>query len=275
MNLLFCINGGYTGPLLDCLDSIVLHGGEKHYDVYLLSSDLAEETQQQLCRQVPAAVALHFISVPRELFEDFPETDRYPQEIYYRLAAPLLLPPELDRILYLDADIVVINPLGPLYRSDFEGSLFMACTHTREFLTRANSHRLGLEEPVPYINTGVILMELNGLRQTIDLSAVRQYALEHFDALLLPDQDILTALYGSRVKLLDSQRYNLSDRILAFYNANPLHPRHSLEWVRQNTIIIHYCGRNKPWKPGYVGILDVFYRELKEQQTHLHPEENQ
>ena len=28
MNLLFCINGGYTGPLLDCLDSIVLHGGE-------------------------------------------------------------------------------------------------------------------------------------------------------------------------------------------------------------------------------------------------------
>ena len=95
MNLLFCINGGYTGPLLDCLDSIVLHGGEKHYDVYLLSSDLAEETQQQLCRQVPAAVALHFISVPRELFEDFPETDRYPQEIYYRLAAPLLLPPEL------------------------------------------------------------------------------------------------------------------------------------------------------------------------------------
>ena len=100
MNLLFCINGGYTGPLLDCLDSIVLHGGEKHYDVYLLSSDLAEETQQQLCRQVPAAVALHFISVPRELFEDFPETDRYPQEIYYRLAAPLLLPPELDRILW-------------------------------------------------------------------------------------------------------------------------------------------------------------------------------
>ena len=242
--------------------------------MYLLSSDLAEETQQQLCRQVPAAVALHFISVPRELFEDFPETDRYPQEIYYRLAAPLLLPPELDRILYLDADIVVINPLGPLYRSDFEGKLFMACTHTRELLTRANSHRLGLEKPVPYINTGVILMELNGLRQTIDLSAVRQYALEHFDALLLPDQDILTALYGSRVKLLDSQRYNLSDRILAFYNANPLHPHHSLEWVRQNTVIIHYCGRNKPWKPGYVGILDVFFRELKEQQTHLHPEKN-
>ncbi len=270
MNLLFCINGGYTGPLLDCLTSIVLHGGEPHYDVYLLSSDLSGEAQQALLRQVPQGITLHFIAVPRELFEGFPETGRYPQEIYYRLAAPLLLPPELDRILYLDADIVVINPLGPLYRSDFEGKLFMACTHTRELLTRANSRRLGLEKPVPYINTGVIMMELDGLRREIDLGAIRQYATEHFDALLLPDQDILTALYGSRVKVIDSQLYNLSDRILAFYNANPAHPRHSLDWVRQHTVIIHYCGRNKPWKPGYVGVLDVFYRELKEYQRQ-HP----
>ena len=264
MNLLFCINGGYTGPLLDCLTSIVLHGGEPHYDVYLLSSDLSGEAQQALLRQVPQGITLHFIAVPRELFEGFPETGRYPQEIYYRLAAPLLLPPELDRILYLDADIVVINPLGPLYRSDFEGKLFMACTHTRELLTRANSHRLGLEKPVPYINTGVIMMELDGLRREIDLGAIRQYATEHFDALLLPDQDILTALYGTRVTLLDSLVYNLSDRILALHNANPLQERLDLDWVRKNTVVIHYCGRNKPWKPGYCGTLGIFYRELKD-----------
>lgn len=273
MNLLFCINGGYISPLLDCLASIVLHGCEAHYDAYLLSSDLSEEARQTLMQQAPDAVTLHFIAVPRELFDGFPETERYPQEIYYRLAAPLLLPPELDRILYLDADIVVINPLGSLYRSDFEGKLFMACTHTRELLTRANSHRLGLEKPVPYINTGVMMMELNGLRQELDLGAIRQYAAEHFNALLLPDQDILTALYGSRVKVIDSQLYNLSDRILAVYNANPAHPHHNLHWVRQHTVIIHYCGRNKPWKPGYVGILDVFYRELKEQQKMMSPTE--
>ena len=95
MNLLFCINGGYISPLLDCLSSIVLHGGEAHYDAYLLSSDLSEEARQTLMQQAPDAVTLHFIAVPRELFDGFPETERYPQEIYYRLAAPLLLPPEL------------------------------------------------------------------------------------------------------------------------------------------------------------------------------------
>ena len=45
---------------------------------------------------------------------------------------------------------LLYTSLGPLYRSDFEGKLFMACTHTRELLTRANSHRLGLEKPDVY-----------------------------------------------------------------------------------------------------------------------------
>ena len=264
MNLLFCINNGYTDRLLDCLASIAAHGGAAHYEVYLLYSDLAQEVQHQLAAAAPACTSFHFIRVPPELFEGLPETSRYPHEIYYRLAAPLLLPDTLDRILYLDADIVIINSLVPLYGSDFEGNLFMACTHTRKLLTHANQRRLGIEEEVPYINTGVILMELCGLRRELDLEAIRQYALQNKAALLLPDQDILTALYGTRVKLLDSLVYNLSDRILALHNANPLQERLDLDWVRRNTVVIHYCGRNKPWKPGYCGTLGIFYRELKD-----------
>ena len=116
-------------------------------------------------------------------------------------------------------------------------------------------------------------MNLALLRREQREADVYAFIESHKNALLLPDQDILTALYGSRVKMIDSQLYNLSDRILAVYNANPAHPHHNLHWVRQHTVIIHYCGRNKPWKSGYVGILDVFYRELKEQQKMMSPTE--
>ena len=34
-----------------------------------------------------------------------------------------------------------------------------------------------------------------------------------------------------------------------------------LEWVTENSRIIHYCGRNKPWKENYRGELDVFYHQ--------------
>ena len=33
-----------------------------------------------------------------------------------------------------------------------------------------------------------------------------------------------------------------------------------LDWVRAHSIVIHYCGRNKPWKENYIGNLDVFYK---------------
>jgi lipopolysaccharide biosynthesis glycosyltransferase len=57
-------------------------------------------------------------------------------------------------------------------------------------------------------------------------------------------------------------RFNLSDRILGFYNADIKNKRRNINWVRQNTAIIHYCGKNKPWKSNYKGKLGVFYREL-------------
>ena len=34
-----------------------------------------------------------------------------------------------------------------------------------------------------------------------------------------------------------------------------------LDWVKNNNIIIHYLGRNKPWKDKYKGILKDFYFE--------------
>lgn len=141
----------------------------------------------------------------------------------------------------------------------------MACTHTRKLLEKLNAARLGMDEAAPYINTGVLLYNLPALRADLDMERVRAFADEKQDVFLLPDQDILTALYGDRVHLLDSMVYNLSDRILALHNAQLRNAPVDLDWVRAHTVIIHYCGRLKPWKPHYVGVLDVFYHELMDE----------
>ena len=261
-NLLFCVNHKMLGLMSACLKSLLRSGGYGYYDVFVLHSDLEESIQRAMERDFQERVTFHFLQVPEELFADFPETARYPRQIYYRLAAPLLLPRELDRILYLDVDVVVINSLRPFYEVDFESSYFVGCTHTREFLTKLNQARLQSDKAVAYINTGVLLMNLNVLRQVIRLEEISAYVREHEKALILPDQDILTALYGDKIKLADSLRYNLSDRVLNFYNGSHPKEKRDVNWVRRNTAIIHYCGRNKPWNEGYTGTLGVFYREL-------------
>lgn len=93
------------------------------------------------------------------------------------------------------------------------------------------------------------------------MGKIRAYALDKQYALILPDQDILTALYGDRVKLLDAMIYNLSDRALTLYNADPTHKERNVNWVRAHSVVIHYIGKNKPRLDGYLGVLGVFCHE--------------
>lgn len=262
MNLMFAINRSFADPFCKCAKTILKNGGAERYAAYILHSDLDEDTQATIQAYVGDCMQCSFISVDPALFDGFPETSRYPKQIYYRLAAPLFLPKDLERILYLDVDTVIINPLKELYEMDFEDAYYIACTHTQRALSLFNQTRLGVEEDVPYVNTGVMVLNLPALRENLRMEDIRDFANAKKKVFILPDQDIITGLYGSKIKLADTMRYNLSDRILRFYNADPRHEKVDLDWVRKNTSVIHYCGKNKPWKDNYLGVLDVFYNEL-------------
>lgn len=265
MNILFTVNRAYMEHTMDCIRSMARFPADDGYDIYILHSDLREQDQIAFMNQIKDdRIMLHFRFVDPSLFETFPESDRYPRLIYYRIFAASLLPPELDRILYLDGDTIVINPLESLYQMDFGENYFLACTHVKKFLNKVNQYRLGMEEESTYINSGVMLMNLGLLRRTQNIKEVMRFVEKRKKYFVLPDQDIITALYGKRTGLLDTMKYNLSDRMLSAYNADPRNDRIDLAWIRKNTVVIHYYGRQKPWEKSYLGILDVFYRELKD-----------
>ncbi len=263
MNLLFTADRNYLPVLRTCIKSILRFPCEEGYQIYLMHSDLTAEDLTALAALCGQRARLVPVPTDEAMLEGFPTTSRYPKQMYYRILAARFLPRELDRVLYLDPDIVVINSLEELYRTDLQGNLLAACTHVKEFLSRINRLRLGAGESCPYLNSGVLLMDLEALRREQSLEEVVSYVERYGSRLTLPDQDILSALYGDRTLLLDTMRYNLSDRILGLYNMNPRNGEPRLvDWVRENTVIVHYCGRNKPWKETYLGILDVFYREV-------------
>lgn len=261
MNLLFAIDKKFIPLFGTCIRSIVKNGGCSHYDAYILHSDFDEEAKVDTQNLAGEQVNCHFIDIDPTIFDGFPTTKRYPKQIYYRLAAPLLLPKNLDRILYLDVDLVVINPLKELYEMDFQDACYVGCSHTKEILTKINQVRIGAGEDAPYVNTGVLLMNLTVLRSVVKMDDIRSYAQEKMHTFILPDQDILAALYGDRIRLADTMKYNLSDLMLLRHNVRPGNPKLDTDWVRDNAVIIHYCGKNKPWKSNYIGPLGQFWTE--------------
>lgn len=259
MILLFCIDKSYTSVFQHCIRTIEKNGGADLYEIYVLHSDLNDADKEEIQSTASWKIKIHYQYVDPDIFLGFPITERYPVQVYYRIIAPLLLPKHIDRILYLDADTVVINSLKELYEMDFEGAGYIGCTHVKSMLKWMNLIRLGVKKDVPYINSGVLLMNLELLREVVNIGEVKEYARRKGYGLFYPDQDIISAIYGDRIKLADSMVYNLWDGGLFFYNLDLRNLKKDVTWVKKNSVIIHYCGRIKPWNKGYVGRLKEFY----------------
>lgn len=269
MNLLVTLNAGYLHPLAVMLKSVVSSNPGVDFPVYVLHKSLTEEDLNRVREAVGSdRIIFHPIRIDDSSLADAPTSRRYPTEMYYRLFASRYLPEDLDRVLYLDPDLVVLNPLRELYGMSLENHYYAACSHVFiRGIQRFNEFRLNMEKNTPYINSGVLLMNLSLLRQEMDPEEVFTYIRKHRSRLMLPDQDVLSALFGSKTLLVNSLLYNLSELFRNAYN-NRLFPgetKITLDWIRENTVIVHYCGKNKPWKPEYVGELDRFFREVADQ----------
>ena len=260
-NLLFCINSRYTELLKVCLSSVVLHSGFDSMSVSIIYSSLRDSEIAEIKKLENNRLKINFIRFDDSVLSSSPTTGRYPKEIYYRLFAPVLLDDDIDRILYLDVDLICINSLVELYNTDISSVYYAACSHTRKILTKFNAVRLGLDiaDECPYINTGVLLMNLSRLRKNFDSRKIFDFIEKKGSSFILPDQDIIMGIYGDRIRLVDTLKYNLSDRILKLNNMTGGRRRLTLMDVAQNTSIIHYCGRSKPWKKYYNGRLGVFF----------------
>ena len=179
--------------------------------------------------------------------------------MYYRLLAPHLLLCNIKRILYLDPDILVINPIRGLWETALQGNLFAAAAHTGKTELAHSVNRLRLGTKQDYYNSGVLLMDLDAGRQEIDPGELFRYAELHREELLLPDQDILNALYGERILPVEDVLWNYDARNYSNYLLRS-GGVYDLQWVMKHTAILHFCGKAKPWSRNYFYRFGVLYR---------------
>lgn len=107
IDLLVSLDQNYLPQLRVMLTSVYLNDPGTPCRVYLLHSGIPAPVLEQLRQELARLdFTLHPIPVDDALFQDAPVMQQYPKEMYYRLLAGQLLPEELDRVLYLDPDIL-------------------------------------------------------------------------------------------------------------------------------------------------------------------------
>lgn len=176
-----------------------------------------------------------------------PAWGRIPQTMWFRILLPELLP-EADRVLYLDADVLVVDSLAPLWATDLADSWVSAVTNVPERHMLGHAAQLGLPGPREYFNSGVLLLNLAAMRRDERTAALLACARERADRLLWPDQDALNLVLGPRRQALHP-RWNLMNSIRRFPWADELlHPAERRDAIRRPAIV-HFEGpaENKPW----------------------------
>ncbi|KRL61642.1 glycosyltransferase family 8 protein [Latilactobacillus fuchuensis] len=265
LNLLFSIDDHFVPQFKTTLFSIVANTAATDLAVYVIQKNrlVADDDIHQFCQQFN--IAYYPVIIGEDpTFKDAPVSKRYPEAIYYRLLAHKYLPQDLTKILYLDADILCINDLLPLYNLDLGTDLYAAASHAS--LTNVpdvvNKIRLGTYEADGYFNSGVLLMNLPLIRQTVSEKAIFDRLAMPLNPLLLPDQDVLNALYGHQILTIPDEVYNYDVRKPAIYEAIS-HGTWDLDWLVQNNVFLHFCGKEKPWLPSAKNKFSLLYKHYQ------------
>lgn len=163
---------------------------------------------------------------------------------FLRLTIPSVLPQNVDKVLYLDCDIVVVDNLLPLWNVDISEVCVAAyCEHIEEL-----SKRLGYyNETDYYFNSGVMLMNVKKMREISFFEKAKTVILERRKELLFHDQDVLNILLHSDVLPIE-QKWNM------IY----------LTEMKPGLAVIHFAGY-KPWNTECMHPLKYLYWEYLNQ----------
>ncbi len=236
------------------------------YRIHLfLTSPLDDELRDRLAQLADDDFDLRLIPIQYSREEQRLDADRRLQRFsgatMVRLRLPELLP-HLDRVLYLDGDILIRKDLTAMYQEELGEHLIgavldMGGSVVYDFPTKLNTDQ--------YVNSGVLLMNLERLRRenTFALADVQRLIREV--ALPCLDQDIVNILCNKSIRLLPL-RYNAPVLLyktierFSLEQVNEFYGIHYESWSQfeEDAVVIHLSGHKKPWKFSNVLFSDIW-----------------
>lgn len=200
---------------------------------------------QSRLRQVAeqGAAELRFLPIGQDRIAAFPSR-RFHESCWYRLLLPELLP-TTPRVLYLDVDGIVMADLHDLWNTDLAGMPFGAAVNPLYPFMLPRWRELGLDDAREYLNSGVLLMDLERMRTEEVAARAETYAAEHPDN-PWPEQDALSVVCRERWLRLHP-RWNVQTTLFDLDDsALPLEPGEAAV-ARARPAFVHFIGPLKPW----------------------------
>ena len=179
------------------------------------------------------SVEIKKLALDSKILENFTITHHISKATYFRLLLPEILPSDVDKVLFLDSDIVVLDDLSNLIELDFGDAEYYiyGVNHKYNEIDLKRLRKIDFEGN-SYFNAGIMYINLKKWRKDNISKLLIENATKYNEHLLWWDQDVLNITFDKEWGELDytHNAFGLTDKDDS-----------------QDYKIIHYTGSSKPW----------------------------
>ena len=232
IHIAFGVDANFIRPMGVAMTSL-LDNNQQHSLVFHVFANSIELVDIERLNKLAQAekVLVHLYHINPVIFESMQTTWNYTAATYNRFIVAKLLYPSIDKVIYMDADMVCKGDLAELVQLDFSDKIAMVVADQGKFVA---DHMKTLDlKNGQYFNAGMLYIDLKAWNenqiseQAMDLLAKRKF--------FLLDQDALNILLDGRAKFIE-RKWNEICNMEKKYSK-----------ISDEAVIVHFASRNKPW----------------------------
>lgn len=254
MEIVCSADNNYVMPTGIMLTSLLENNKGNVVNIHLLDGGLTDLSKSQLsdiCNQYNQHIT--FYPMDDKSFENFPMGENFQvshintMATYYRLYMSKVLPKDIDKVIYLDGDIIVMDSLLSMWNYPMMGKPIAAIPDPFNNMVK-HYNRLRYPQGLGYFNAGVLLIDLKYWRDNDCLETFLDIVNRYKNRLSSHDQDVLNVAFMND-KVVLPLKYNVMPGYLCKLQYN------SLSWefeeqiveAQRHPIIVHFSFVPKPW----------------------------
>lgn len=253
--IFFAVDDNYIPFLGVALKSLIENASKDYkYTIKILYTAVSDSNIKKIMKNENECFNIEFVNLSSEvekIRDKLYTRDYFSNTTYYRLLIPELYP-EFNKVLYLDSDIVVLNDITKLYKTNIENKLLAAAPddviQTIDVFRNYAEKVVGVSNYENYFNAGILVMNLKELRAS-KFKERFMYLLSTTKFSVAQDQDYLNRLCKGNIVLIPKT-----------WNKMPV----SGDCIERSKInLVHYNLAFKPWKFDNTLYQEYFWKYAK------------
>ena len=236
----------YLQHCIAMLNSLFTNNAGNSFCIHVIKNGLNAQNQQIIKDYVLTHKhECKFYTVDASALTNAPTHAYVSLASYYRFFLSTVIDNTIEKILYLDSDIIVRTNIIDLWNTDITGYYAAA---VKEPIDASHLATIGMPAGAAYFNAGILLVNLKKWREDGMMEQCVAFTQNHPERIIYWDQDVLNNLFNDNWKKLDpywnvTHFYYRKGCDAAYFSL----PEEKYNALKQSPGIVHFTGPHKPW----------------------------